>query len=66
MGDIIGPSKGLICAAITKAEEQKEKVKLYSGGESGELFMHVGTPFNGAGTTLERFPGEYINGIVLD
>ncbi len=55
VGNIIGSSKGLICAATTKAEEQKDKVKLYSGGESGEIFMHEGTPFNGAGITVERF-----------
>ena len=44
-GDISGSPKGLICCANTKAEEQKVKTKFYSGGESGEVFMHEGTPF---------------------
>ena len=48
-GALTGSTKGLNCCAHTKAEEQKVKTKFYSGGESGEIFMHEGTPFTGQG-----------------
>ena len=64
-GDISGSAKGLICSAHTHTEEQKVKTKLYSGGEAGEILMHEGTPFSGQGQILDRFPGDYINGMVL-
>jgi len=64
-GAISGSTKGLNCCAHTKAEEQKVKTKFYSGGESGELFMHEGSPFSGQGQMIERFHGDYINGMAL-
>lgn len=64
-GAISGSQRGLICCANTKAEEQKIKTKFYSGGETGEVFMHEGTPFSGQGEVLERFQGDYINGMAL-
>lgn len=54
-GALTGSTKGLFCCAHTKAEEQKVKTKFYSGGESGEIFMHEGTPFTGQGQVLENF-----------
>lgn len=65
-GEITGMTSGLNCCANTKTEEQKVKTKFYSGGESGEFFMHEGTPFPGQGQLLDRFQGEYINGMALD
>ena len=44
-GAISGSAKALFCCANTEAEEQKVKTKFYSGGESGQVFMHEGTPF---------------------
>ena len=64
-GPIIGSSKALLCAAITAAPDSKVQAKFYSGGESGELFMHEGAPFKGAGTTIESFPGDYINAMAI-
>ena len=65
-GAISGSPNALFCCVNTKAEEQKVKTKVYSGGESGEIFMHEGTPFSGQGQILERYPGEYINSMALD
>lgn len=64
-GPITGSPKGLNCCANTKAEEQKVKTKFYSGGESGEVYMHEGTPFTGQGQVLEHFNGDYINGMAI-
>ena len=64
-GAISGSAKALFCCANTKAEEQKVKTKFYSGGESGQVFMHEGTPFQGQGQVLDQFHGDYINGMSL-
>lgn len=64
-GPITGMMKGLNCCVNTKAEEQKVKTKVYSGGETGEIYMHEGTPFSGQGQVLEHFHGDYINAMAI-
>ena len=64
-GDISGSSAPLLCFANTAAPDQKVKTKFYSGGESGEIFMHEGAPFGGQGQVLERLQGEYINAMAV-
>ena len=46
-GSITGSAKGLNCCVNTRAEDPKQKSKFYSGGETGEIFMHEGAPFQG-------------------
>lgn len=41
-GEILGSSKALLCCANTAAFDTKQKTKFYTGGESGEIFMHEG------------------------
>lgn len=61
-----GSAKALNAAAITRASGPTEKMKVWSGGDSGELFVHEGAPINGAGVVVEKFNGEYIQGIALN
>lgn len=65
-GEIYGSANPLNTAAVTRAVKTSEKVRIWSGGDSGELFVHDGTPINGAGTVVERFQGEVIFGIALN
>jgi len=65
-GEITGAQNGLNCSAHTEAKEQAIKSKLFTGGESGELFMHEGAPFPGQGQVMEHFHGDYINDMVLN
>lgn len=63
---MFGSAMALNTAAITRASGPMDKVKVWSGGDSGELFLHEGAPMNGAGAVVEKFNGEYINGIALN
>ena len=65
-GEISGSSAPLLSCANTAAPDQKVKTKFYSGGETGEIFMHEGAPFGGQGQVLERLQGEYINAMAVD
>ncbi len=57
-GSITGTSVPLLCADLTAAPKSSDKTNFYSGGESGELFMHAGAPFEGNGKVVERFAGD--------
>ena len=48
-GQITGSAKSLNTSCITKALATKDVARLFSGGESGEVFMHEGAPFKGQG-----------------
>jgi WD40 repeat protein len=62
-GAITGSAMALTCADLTAAPKSSDKTNLFSGGESGELFMHAGAPFQGAGKVVEKFAGDFIMAI---
>jgi len=41
------------------------KLKFFSAGETGEIFMHEGAPFTGQGVVIDKHTGSYMNAMAL-
>ncbi len=54
-GSIAGTHQALLCSAMSDCFAKMAKGKLFSGGETGEVFMHNGAPFEGQGKVIEKF-----------
>ena len=62
-GDIVGSSGILLCSTVDAPADANAPVKLYSAGEEGEMFRHVGTPFKAdSGKSFDKLQC-YVNGM---